>query len=337
MEKQFDNPGFYFQWHFLEACNLRCKHCYQDGYSLLKADDKLVDVIIGEISKALIAWNVYGRISLTGGEPFFDESLLFSILDKISNIRRVVHIGILTNGTLLSERNISKLKKYPRLKEIQISLDGSCPSVHDAIRGSGSFNAAIEGINKLVKAGIPVAIMFTANSKNVGDALNVLNLAKELHASAVAIERYTPFCDDASELSLTPQKTYDLFKSVVNYKESLDRSTSFKIRTARPLYSLISDNCGGVCPVGFSCLTIMHDGRIFPCRRLPIEIGNICKDGIFKIWYTSSVLKDLRRRNNILGCSKCKKNNICGGCRAAAYAETGNYMGKDPLCWKINY
>ena len=31
VEKVFENPGFYFQWHFLEECNLKCKHCYQKG------------------------------------------------------------------------------------------------------------------------------------------------------------------------------------------------------------------------------------------------------------------------------------------------------------------
>ena len=23
---------FYFQWHFMNSCNLRCSHCYQEGY-----------------------------------------------------------------------------------------------------------------------------------------------------------------------------------------------------------------------------------------------------------------------------------------------------------------
>ena len=23
---------FYFQWHFTNHCNLRCSHCYQEGY-----------------------------------------------------------------------------------------------------------------------------------------------------------------------------------------------------------------------------------------------------------------------------------------------------------------
>jgi len=38
----------------------------------------------------------------------------------------------------------------------------------------------------------------------------------------------------------------------------------------------------------------MPDGTIFPCRRLPIPIGNILKDGVYKIWYGAPLLWKLR-------------------------------------------
>ncbi|MDI6793431.1 MAG: SPASM domain-containing protein [bacterium] len=64
-------------------------------------------------------------------------------------------------------------------------------------------------------------------------------------------------------------------------------------------------------------------------------MGNILKDGLFKIWYTSDVLWRIRDKNNLKGkCKGCKYIYSCGGCRAVAYAMTGDYMEEDTQCWK---
>ena len=39
--------------------------------------------------------------------------------------------------------------------------------------------------------------------------------------------------------------------------------------------------------------------------------------------------------NNLKGkCHGCENLPFCGGCRAIAYATTGDYMEEDPQCWK---
>ena len=92
-----------------------------------------------------------------------------------------------------------------------------------------------------------------------------------------------------------------------------------------------------MCIAGLTGLTIMQDGTALPCRRLPLPLGNLLKDGLFKIWYTSPVLWDLRRKNRLAAtCRKCDLLSQCGGCRAAAFAATGDYQAKDPQCWRQN-
>jgi len=335
VEKQFEIPGFYFQWHFLETCNLRCKHCYQEGYVPQKADMTLVSQTIEQIGKALNAWGMTGRVSITGGEPLIDPATLFYIIEHLSEIEKITHLGILTNGTLLSDTYITKFALYPKVKEIQISLDGATATIHDAIRGKGNFDKAIIGLKNLIAAGIPTAIMFTASAINANDAGAIVDLAAEIGVNAITVERYTPFHGKNDPLALTPGQTKKIFEAVLARKIALQgKKHKLKIRTSRPLWTLLTDTCGGVCPVGFSCLTIMHDGTVYPCRRLPIPLGTVQKDGLFKIWYTSPVLWKLRDRNAIEKCSSCEKNHLCGGCRAAAYADSKNFLGQDPLCWK---
>lgn len=334
VEKVFENPGFYFQWHFLEECNLKCKHCYQKGNVYKKADKQIIDQTLCQIEKALNAWDITGRVSITGGEPLLDLKNLFYILENLSKIEKITHLGILTNGTLLTPEITNKLCHFSKLKEIQISLDGASSQVHDRIRGIGNFEKAINGIKLISKTDINSSVMFTVNKLNYTDIINVIELAENLNVDAITLERYTP-THEKDPLALNKELTQHIFEKIYEYKcEVKKNNRKIKIRTSRPLWNIVSDDCGGVCPVGFSCLTLMHDGKILPCRRLPIELGTIQNDGMFKVWYTSEVLNNLRKRDKIKKCSDCKRNHVCGGCRAAAFAVSHDYMGQDPLCWE---
>ncbi|MDO4857592.1 MAG: radical SAM protein [Thermoguttaceae bacterium] len=334
---QYNRPAFYFQWHFLEACNLRCRHCYQNGYIPQIIDRSLINMTMTQISNALKSWEMDGRLSLTGGEPLIDTTTLYYILDNASLIENLIHIGLLTNGTLLTDRVVDSLSRYSKLREVQVSLDGVMAKTHDYLRGNGSFDRTIAGVKKLIAVGIPVTIMFTASKLNMKEAPAVVDLAADLQVTAVTVERYTPFHFSDDPLALTPNDTKWIFEQVLLKKiKYRQEDPPIKIRTSRPLWNILSENSGGACPVGFSCLTIMHDGKVYPCRRLPIELGTIQKDGLFKIWYTSPVLWRLRDRSQVSKCNKCPKSSLCGGCRAAAFVHTGDMMGIDPLCWKEN-
>ena len=90
-----------------------------------------------------------------------------------------------------------------------------------------------------------------------------------------------------------------------------------------------------MCSIGIDSITIMPDGTVFPCRRLPMPIGNLHHESLFKIWYTSDLLWEIRNKNNLKGkCNNCELIPRCSGCRAIAYALTGDYLAEDPQCWK---
>ena len=61
---------FYVQWHFIDSCNLRCKHCYQNGYSNKNIDFDILNAIFKKLDAAMAKWNMKCYVSLTGGEPF---------------------------------------------------------------------------------------------------------------------------------------------------------------------------------------------------------------------------------------------------------------------------
>jgi radical SAM protein with 4Fe4S-binding SPASM domain len=345
-----DLNGFYFQWHITERCNLRCSHCYQEEYTT-QSEFSLAQLkkVADEIDLTLEKWNMNGRIALTGGEPFLREELLPLIehLEKKPNIKK---IGVLTNGTLIDEAIVNKLKSFPKFFTVQISLDGASEETNDSIRGRGVYQKAIKSIRLLNKKGIKARLMFTVHKQNLQDVPALIDLAIREGVNAVTIERFVPVGtgSEAKNLFLTREEIHELYEYVAQRSEKeYKNGTPLIIWKCRSLWANIAPEgakygdvpkqiaLGSMCAIGINSLTILPDGTVLSCRRLPIPIGNIQKDTIYNIWHKSKLLWEIRDKNNLKGkCNGCKLLARCSGCRAIAYAVAGDYLAEDPQCWK---
>ena len=81
-------------------------------------------------------------------------------------------------------------------------------------------------------------------------------------------------------------------------------------------------------------MSIMQNGDVYPCSFLPVKVGNIFEQSVDEIWNGES-LKSFRNNgiSKLSGkCSDCKNKIMCGGCRARAYAYSGDWFGSDPDC-----
>jgi radical SAM protein with 4Fe4S-binding SPASM domain len=322
----------------MNTCNLRCAHCYQEGYhfSNLGLNDLLR--IANEISFTLNKWDMYGRISLTGGEPFMSP-YLFDLLDYFERDEQTKQLDILTNGTCIDENSISRLKVYQKLRQIQISLDGATQAVHDAVRGDGVYNKVVETIHKLRKDNIEVSLMFTLMRQNKDEAVQVIDFAETHGVNAVTVERVTPCGNSSIKDILNAGEVREIYNAITVRANKVN--SSLTVRRLRPLWihtetynKCVDGKIGGFCPVGFTSMAILWDGTVLPCRRLNIPIGNVLKEKLFRIWYGSDVLWRIRDKNNLRGkCHNCQNINRCGGCRAIAYETTGDCMGEDIQCW----
>jgi len=336
MQSPDEKKRFYFQWHFIERCNLRCLHCYQKGFEFNELEEDRLLKIASIIESTLRKWNRRGRVSLTGGEPFLRKDLLLKLLEFFENSPVFYWTGILSNGTLINENIADQMKKFSKLKEIQISLDGATAQIHDRLRGEGSLAKALEAIKLLKYKGFTVSVMFTLHKQNQEEVISIIDLAQSLDIDYLTIERMSPRSkEDIDKFYLEPLELEQIYKEVYNKKIEIEKKGKLKIRVSRPLWGLIDDKIGGFCPAGFNSLAILHDGTVLPCRRLEIPIGNILDDGLYKIWYTSSMLWKLRNKKlSGVKCSTCELLGNCGGCRAIAYNVTGDFTADDPQCWK---
>jgi len=234
---------------------------------------------------------------------------------------------------------------------VQISLDGASPGTNDSIRGKGSFEKAITGIRLLRKNDIKVNIMFTLQRMNMRDIPLIIDLANAESVSTLTIERIVPTGTGNNLMNqlLLPEEIKEVFEYISERAEQqIKGNRSTVISRSRPLWvmcnrrsdSFYNDSetevtVGGICSIGLDGLCILPDATVLACRRLPIPIGNLQRDSIEKIWSTSDLLWQIRDKNNLKGkCVSCKLIPQCSGCRAMAYAVTGDYLAEDPQCWK---
>jgi AdoMet-dependent heme synthase len=87
------------------------------------------------------------------------------------------------------------------------------------------------------------------------------------------------------------------------------------------------------CLAGTGVCFISHEGEVYPCGYLPAIAGDLRKQRFAEIWENSQVFADLRETDNLKGkCGCCEFRNICMGCRARAFAATGDYLDEEPFC-----
>ena len=87
------------------------------------------------------------------------------------------------------------------------------------------------------------------------------------------------------------------------------------------------------CLAGTGVCFISHEGEVFPCGYLPAIAGDLRKERFADIWANAKVFNDLRDTDNLKGkCGCCEFRNVCMGCRARAFAATGDYLDPEPFC-----
>jgi AdoMet-dependent heme synthase len=87
------------------------------------------------------------------------------------------------------------------------------------------------------------------------------------------------------------------------------------------------------CLAGTGVCFISHEGEVYPCGYLPVVAGDLGQQTFLDIWENSTVFHELRDTSGLKGkCGCCEFRNVCMGCRARAYAATGDFMDEEPFC-----
>jgi molybdenum cofactor biosynthesis enzyme MoaA len=167
-------------WSPLVRCNLDCPHCLDD-----KSVPELEAARRATIGRLIGASGVLG-VDISGGEPLLLRDLP-GLAGHLADDGCAV--SITTNGWHLARR-ISDLAGHA--DAIRVSLDAPDPSRHDALRGTGSFHHALDGIRACCAAGMPVQIQTVLMASAARHAQAIVDLAAETGANSVTFLQMLP-------------------------------------------------------------------------------------------------------------------------------------------------
>jgi AdoMet-dependent heme synthase len=331
-------------WEVTRSCNLNCQHCraaaergpYDGELSTIKCF-QLLDEVAAFASPVII---------LTGGEPLLRPDIFDIAGYGTSKGLRMV---MATNGTLVNPGTAQRMIRSG-IKRVSISLDGKDAQSHNAFRGEkGAFAGALSGIEALRNAGMEFQINTTVTAANLSQIRDILDLAIKLGAAAHHIFLLVPTGRgrEMAGQAITAEdyeETLDWF-----HQESLDCPIQLKATCAPHYFRILHQRRGENqvskkprgqfheatrgCLGGSAFCFISHVGQVQPCGYLEVDCGNVQKQSFRQIWENSEVFRNLRDLSKYGGkCGRCEFIKVCGGCRARAYAETGDYMAAEPLC-----
>jgi radical SAM protein with 4Fe4S-binding SPASM domain len=334
--------GLLLQWHVTERCNLRCAHCYQDNHAggelafpdLLGILDQYVDLMDRWRRESSLP--VSGHITVTGGEPFIRPDFL-DFLEILSARRDCFSFAILTNGSSIDAPMARHLKNL-RPDFVQLSLEGSQRS-HDWIRGEGNFERTVKAAEFLVWQRIPTLISFTAHRYNFREFGEVARLGQRLRVTRVWADRLIPrgTGSNLAEQVLTPEETREFLEIMHRARTDIQRRWLGRTEIAmhRALAFLLAGGTPYHCTAGDALITVMPNGDVYPCRRMPVRIGNLLETPLTEIYYRSDFLQALRDRSRCSdGCEGCSYVGLCrGGLKCLSYALSSDPFKADPGCW----
>jgi radical SAM protein with 4Fe4S-binding SPASM domain len=325
-------------------CNLRCRHCWLD----CRPESAAAPVPVNVVCDIIDGFTRLGGtgLSLTGGEvlthPDWFEILVFAC--EHTGLKEVC---LQTNAMLVTPHMAAEVSALSSGRlSIQISMDGASAKSHDLVRGKGSFNRVLRGLNCLLEAGVGprIRVAFTEMAHNFD---GIPRLMKKLETFGIRRMVSSTLVKDgrAGRTNRLALPTPDQYAEMVNFyrSDAAFRTLSDKMGSISAIewYKGQSTPAKRVC----NCMRtpfVTAEGRMFPCVMLPAEkysVGGIHQPSMadvvlaaLPLWAQLPVIERKRRRA-LRDCRGCPGEAHCqGGCMGRAYAVCGDLMSVEDRC-----
>ncbi len=332
-------------WELTRSCNLDCIHCRAAARFGPYPNELTTEECLAFLDD--VASFSDPIMIMTGGEPMMRDDI-WEIAKHGTDLG--LRMVMAPCGFLVTEETARKIMEVG-IKRVSFSIDGATAESHDNFRRvDGAFASVMKAIENCKKVGLEFQVNTTISKHNLHELPRILELVIKLGAKA-----HHPFLlvptGRGSELKDQEISPEDYEKTLTWFYEMRDKvPLQFKPTCAPHYYRIFRqgerekgitvtpqthglDAMSKGCMGGQSFAFVSHVGKVQICGFLETECGDIRKEPFSSIWNTSEVFKQMRAWDDYKGrCGYCEYRSVCGGCRARAYAFTGDYMEEEPFC-----
>jgi radical SAM protein with 4Fe4S-binding SPASM domain len=324
-------------WNLTRRCNLACAHCYIAAGPSETATGELPTAECLRIVDEIIAVNPSPLLILSGGEPLLREDLE-EIAGYASSRGATVVVG--TNGTGLTTERIVALKAAG-VRGVAVSVDSLRPSYHDNFRhGRGALDETLSAVGRALSQRLDVVIQTTATKGNRAELEALVAWAADQGAIAFNCYFLVATGRGAALGDLAPPDYEAVLADLARWQRDYRGRMLVRAKCAphfmRHVHRLDPEspvlNYETRCPCGTQYCRITPDGKLTPCPYLPEVAGDLTRSSFGEIWRAAPLFQRLRAGTLGGKCGACEYRRLCGGCRARAFAATGDVLAADPSC-----
>ncbi|MCI0432938.1 MAG: radical SAM protein [Gemmatimonadetes bacterium] len=324
-------------WNLTQRCNLACAHCYISAGSWHTASGELTTAECQRITDEILELSPAPMFILSGGEPLLREDLEL-IASYATERGATVVVG--TNGTRLSRERIRSLKDAG-VTGVAISVDSLDARYHDRFRhGTGALSDTLAAVERLREERLDFVVQTTVTRGNRPEIAAIADWAAT--AGAVSFNVYFLVATGRGEgmHGLTPAENDDVLSELIElgrtHRGRMMVRSKCQPQIMRHAYEDDPDSpllqYGTRCPCGVHYARITPEGKLTPCPYTPVVAGDLRRQSFAEVWRESPVFAQIRGGEVGGKCGACEYRGICGGCRARAYADTGDLMAADASC-----
>ena len=269
--------------HVTRACNLHCSYCYFSASKPLP--DEMTSEEFGRLWPDLVALRPH-KIIFTGGEPLLRPDIL-DLLRGLRDADPEHHVlrCLNTNGRLATPELAHELVSL--VDEVRVSID-AMPQRNDALRGKGSFEAAVRALETYYAVGFEPKVLVTVTSYGLPDLQELLYFLIKKKITRINLNAFRPIGRGKKKWELTANPS-DVRSAV---QRAWTRCCPDQLPPPEPPTPKLCSNCG----VG-SFLNIMPNGDVFPCHVLTDRVfrcGNVRAQSLLEICQRNGLLAELQ-------------------------------------------
>lgn len=290
----------------VNACNLKCKHCFINDYRTNIDDgvNKIMQfhefVLVAERLKPLLKNASICYFSTF--EAILNKNL-FKMMDLVLEINPKIKFPFLSNTMELSLEKIKELEKYP-IPEISISLDGYTKKTVEDFKTEASFEKIIDTIKLLGTTSFAdkIAVGFVAHKNNIHELPDYVDFVNSLGVKRIYVSNILTFTKELVGMELYTKDGNESVEKI--FAEALRRAKINKqiigmpelkptLKGCQAIETFFVDTNGNVAPCDFLAVTTPFTLWGQTTKSAPVIFGNIHKEDPLSI-YRKKSFKDFR-------------------------------------------